>query len=73
MPRAGLRRQDQLPDMTRKTRETLGNYLALGAILLMLVSALGIFVSLPFIGWPSLGLGAGLFIIAGVIRPKDES
>lgn len=52
-------------------REKLGNYLALGGILLMLVSIVGIFVSLPFIGWPSLGLGAGLFIVAGVIRPRD--
>ena len=53
-------------------RETLGNYLALGGILLMLLSIAGIFISLPFIGWPSLGLGAGMFITAGVVRPKDD-
>ena len=58
--------------MNRKTRETAGNYLALAGILLILISIAGIFVSLPFVGWPSLGLGAGLFILAGMIRPKDE-
>ncbi|MEM9059138.1 MAG: hypothetical protein AAGD13_01640 [Pseudomonadota bacterium] len=52
-------------------RETLGNYLALGGILLMLASIAGVFVTLPFIGWPSLGLGAGMFIVAGLIRPRD--
>ena len=52
-------------------REPLGNYLALGGILLMLASIAGIFISLPFIGWPSLGLGVGMFIVAGLIRPKD--
>ena len=52
-------------------REKIGNYLALGGILLMLASIAGIFVSLPFIGWPSLAVGTGMFIIAGVIRPKD--
>lgn len=54
-------------------REKMGNYMALGGILLMLVSIVGIFVSLPVIGWPSLGLGAGLFIVAGMIRPKDDA
>ena len=52
-------------------REAFGNYLALGGILLMLVSVAGIFISLPFIGWPSLGAGAGMFIVAGIVRPKD--
>lgn len=52
-------------------REKLGNYLALAGILLALSSVIGIFVSLPFIGWPSLGTGVGMFIIAGIVRPKD--
>lgn len=52
-------------------RETLGNYLALAGILLALSSAIGIFITLPFIGWPSLAVGTGIFILAGVIRPKD--
>ncbi|MEL6997406.1 MAG: hypothetical protein AAFP68_04020 [Pseudomonadota bacterium] len=52
-------------------REVLGDYLALGGILLMLASIAGIFIAVPFIGWPSLGVGAGLFILAGLIRPKD--
>lgn len=53
-------------------REKLGNYLALGGILLALASIAGIFFSLPFIGWPSLGTGVAMFILAGVIRPKDS-
>ena len=52
-------------------REKLGNYLALGGILLALSSIIGIFISLPFIGWPSLAVGTAMFLIAGVIRPKD--
>ena len=52
-------------------REKLGNYLALAGILLALSSIIGIFISLPFIGWPSLGVGVGMFILAGMIRPKD--
>ena len=52
-------------------REILGDYLALGGILLMLASIAGVFVSVPFIGWPSLGVGMGLFILAGLLRPKD--
>ena len=52
-------------------REKLGNYLALGGILLALASIAGIFVSLPFIGWPSLAVGIAMFILAGMIRPKD--
>ena len=52
-------------------REKLGNYLALGGILLALSSIIGIFISLPFIGWPSLAVGTGMFLVAGVIRPKD--
>ena len=53
-------------------REKLGNYLALGGILLAFSSIIGIFISLPFIGWPSLGTGVAMFIIAGLIRPKDD-
>ena len=40
-------------------------------ILLILASIAGIFISLPFIGWPSLAVGTGMFILAGMIRPKD--
>ena len=52
-------------------REKTGNYLALGGILLALGSIAGIFVSLPFVGWPSLAVGTAMFLIAGMIRPKD--
>ena len=57
--------------MSRTMREKLGNYLALAGILLALSSILGIFINLPFIGWPSLAVGTGMFLAAGVIRPKD--
>lgn len=53
-------------------REKLGNYLALTGILLAFSSIAGIFISLPFIGWPSLAVGTGLFLAAGVIRPRDN-
>lgn len=61
-----------MTETTRKPpREVLGNYLALAGILLILASAAGIFVSLPFIGWPSLAVGTGMFLVAGFVRPRD--
>ena len=61
-----------MTETTRKPpREILGNYLALAGILLILASASGIFVALPFIGWPSLAVGTGMFLVAGFVRPRD--